>query len=556
MTGRKGYIIIIGIFAAVVLSLIPLSVFFQRTLQMEMAKQFNNQQLLLANAEAKNVKDYLNNAQDELNHIAQFALLLQDRKESDYTLLTDVLFTDAASVRKRVAFLDSRGTTVYARGAEQAIGIDEKSVVEQAERLCPGNVKMQQDGGLVSIIAPLCRLDAAVGAVVITLDIRDIAKTLLSAIKSGTRGYAWMMDAKGNLLYHPEQPTMVGRNLNKADASCFSCHKNFDVERQIIAGRGDFLSGEQYGRYLSPTGEDKILAFSVVSVGDARWIVAVSAPYSEVTLSVKESMRIYAGVMILIFFGTGGVSAWLIALNRSREKTEESSRHKQELEAIHAEKLASFERLTSGITSEIGSPLTSVISFVDVLLGKEDDEFKKETLETIYFHVNRISEMLKQLSGFSKMTPVELKPCKVNNTIEGALSLIQYDERVQNITVIRDLQPDLPAITTDGNQISHAFVNIILNAADAMPNGGTLTIHSRVHNENIVVEFEDSGKGIGKENLGRVFDPFYSTKEKGTGLGLAVSFGIVKELNGSLTVESELGKGSRFVVTLPIQRAN
>jgi len=556
MDGRKGYFVIIGIFAAVVLSLLPLSVFFQRTLQMEMAKQFNNQQLLLANAEAKNVADYLNRAQDELYHVAQLSLLLPDRRETDFKLLTDVLFSEETGVKKRVEFLDARGAVVYARGTLPALGIEEISVVERAKGLCPGDVRVQQDGGLVSIITPLCRPDAAVGAVVISMNIQDIARMLLSAIKSGTRGYAWMMDATGNLLYHPEQPTMVGRNLNKADASCFSCHKNFDVEQKIIAGRGNFLSGEQYGRYLSPTGEDKILAFSVVAVGDARWIVAVSAPYSEVTLSIKQPMKIYAWVMILIFVGAGGVSAWLIALNRSREKTAERIRHEKELEAIHAEKLASFERLTSGITSEIGSPLTSVISFVDVLLSKEDDEFKKETLETIYFHVQRISEILKQLSGFSKVTPVALEPCKVNNVIEGALSLIQYDKRVQNITIIREFSADIPVFTTDVNQISHAFVNIILNAADAMPNGGTLTIHSRVHNGAIVIEFDDTGAGIGKESLGRIFDPFYSTKEQGTGLGLAVSYSIVKDLHGSLTVESELNKGSRFVVTLPLAGKN
>ena len=491
---------------------------------MEMAEQFNNQQLLLANAEAKNIKDYLNNTQDELYHIAQFASLLRDRKELNYKMLTEVLFTDAASVKKRIEFLDMRGRIVYTRGNVHAIGLEEKSVVEWAKRLCPGNARMQQDGGLVSIITPICRYDSIIGAVVISMDIQDIAKTFLSAIKSGTRGYAWMMDGKGNLLYHPEQPAMVGRNLNKTDASCFSCHKNFDVEQKIISGRGDFCSGDYYGRYVAPTGEDKILAYSSVLVGDARWIVAVSAPYSEVTLSIKRSMKIYAWIIILIFVTTGGVSAWLIVINWKREKAEERAKHEQELEMMHSEKLASFERLTSGITSEIGNPLTSVFSFIDVLMDREDDEFKRETLETMYFHMNRISEILKQLSGFSKMTPVELKPCKVNNLIEDSLSLIQYDKRVQDITIIRDLQPDMPAITTDGNQLSQAFVNIVLNAADAMPNGGTLTIRSRVQDGNIVIEFEDTGVGIDKEDLGRIFDPFYSTKEKGTGLGLAVSY--------------------------------
>ncbi len=357
-----------------------------------------------------------------------------------------------------------------------------------------------------------------------------------------------MMDEKGNLLYHPTQPNMVGRNLYKTDSSCFKCHKTFDVEKKIIEGRGDY-----YGRYVAPTGEDKILAFSTIAVGNARWIVAVSAPYSEVTMSIKRSMNLYAWIIIVIFMTTSGVAAMLLVLNRKQEQAEERAKHEKELEMMHSEKLASLERLTSGITSEIGNPLTSVFSFIDVLMDMEDDEFKKETLETIFFHMNRIADILKQLSSFSKMPPMELKPCKVNSLIEESLSLIQYDQRVQDITVVRDLWPDMPAITTDGNQLSQVIVNIVLNAADAMPSGGTLTIRSRVENNSIVIDFEDTGVGIDKENLSRIFDPFYTTKEHGTGLGLAVSYSIIKKLNGSLTVESDLNKGSRFMITLPMK---
>jgi two-component system NtrC family sensor kinase len=120
---------------------------------------------------------------------------------------------------------------------------------------------------------------------------------------------------------------------------------------------------------------------------------------------------------------------------------------------------------------------------------------------------------------------------------------------------MRDLWPDMPVITTDGNQLSQVIVNIVLNAADAMPNGGTLTIRSRLKDDRVVIDFVDTGARIAKENLGRIFDPFYTTKEQGTGLGLAVSYSIIKKLNGSLTVESGPDKGSRFVITLPLNGA-
>lgn len=548
----KRYIVIAGVLAGIVLSLMTLSVFFQRTLQMEMAEQFNKQQLLLANAKASGIQDYLHGVRDEMLHIAQSVSLFQVRKDADFKFITSGVFKDNALVKKRIEFLDRRGEVLFTRGNVHAEGPDEKNIIKRAAGLCPGDVLIQQDTKTLSLVAPACRLDSFTGAVMITMDIQDIAKTFLSSIRTASRENAWMMDEKGNLLYHPTQPNMVGRNLHKTDSSCFECHKTFDVEKKIIEGRGDYCSGDYYGRYVAPTGENKILAYSSAMAGDTRWIVAVSAPYSEVTRSIRRSMNFYTWIIVLIAMTTSGVSAWLIVLNQKRKRAEEWARHEKELEMMHSEKLASLERLTSGITSEIGNPLTSVFSFIDVLMDMEEDEFKKETLETIFFHMSRISDILKQLSGYSKMTPLELKACKVNNLIEDSLSLIQYDKRVQDITVVRDLRSDLPAITTDGNQLSQVIVNIVLNAADAMPNGGTLTIRSRVQNGGIAIDFEDTGVGIDRESLGRIFDPFYTTKEKGTGLGLAVSYSIIKNLNGNLTVESELNKGSRFMITLPL----
>jgi signal transduction histidine kinase len=546
----RGYAVIIGGLVAVIAILVTLSVFFQRTLETETAEQFNKQQLLLANAEASNIQTYINGIKEEMLSIVRAMSQFQVRKEGDCRVLTDVVFKDNDNVKKRVEFLDRHGEIFFSRGNVHAEGPDEKKIVSRAARLCPGDVLMEQDLKMISIVAPICRYDSLIGAAVLTLDIQDIAKTFLSPIKSGSRGYAWMMDEKGDLLYHPTQPNMVGRNLYKTDSSCFKCHKTFDAEKKIIEGRGDY-----FGRYVAPTGEDKVLAFSTVSAGNARWIVAVSAPYSEVTLSIKQSMRFYTWIIILIFLTTSGVATMLIILNRKREQAEGRAKREKELEMMHAEKLASLERLTSGITSEIGNPLTSIFSFVQILTDMEEDEFKKETLETISFHMNRIEDILKQLSGFSKVPPLELKPCKVNGLIEDSLTLLQYDKRVQNITIMRDLGLNIPVITTDGNQLSQVIVNIVLNAVDAMPNGGTLTIRSRLKDNDVEIDFEDTGVGIAKENISSIFDPFYTTKEKGTGLGLAVSYSIIKKLNGTLMVESGPDKGSRFVITLPLNGA-
>ncbi len=545
MKSNKEHIVMIVVLVVIVLSLIVLSVFFERTLQMETAEQFNRQQLFLAETEASSISNYLNTLRDETLHIARLVSLFRPTKETDYKPVTEVVFKDSSTVKKRLVLLDQRGAPLFSRGNAHAAGPSEERVVETAKRLCPADVLIRQDGNLISLVAPICRYDSFTGAVLLSIDIPDIARTYLGTIKSGTHGYAWMMDEKGNLLYHPTQPNMVGRNLYRTDSSCFKCHQSFDIEKKIIEGRGDY-----YGRHVAPTGEDKVLAFSTIDAGAARWIVAISAPYSEITKTVKRSMKFYSWIILVIVATTGTVSALMIVSQRKREKAEERAQYEKELEMMHAEKLASLERLTAGITSEIGNPLTSVFSFVRILMDMEQDEFKKETLETVFLHMNRIKDILKQLSVFSR-TPMELKPCKVNNVIEDSLSLIQYDKRVQDITIVKELSPALPVITTDGNQLSQVVVNLVLNAADAMPNGGTLTIRSRVTDSRIVVDFADTGLGIDKASLGRIFDLFYTTKEQGTGLGLAVCHTIMQKLSGSITVESEPNKGSRFMITLP-----
>jgi signal transduction histidine kinase len=225
---------------------------------------------------------------------------------------------------------------------------------------------------------------------------------------------------------------------------------------------------------------------------------------------------------------------------------------KMEEQMSNSEKLASIGRLAAGIAHEIGNPLTSIFSFVQILREIEHDEFKKESLQTIHFHINRISEILKQLSGFTKMPLGEAKECQVNDVIETSINLIQYDKKAREITMKKDLASQLPAVTADCNQLSQVFVNLILNAIDAMPQGGVLTVRSRVSGDDIVIQFEDSGVGIPPEDLIKIFDPFYTTKEKGTGLGLAVSYNIVKKMNGTLTVESEVGQGTTFTVSLPV----
>ncbi|HYQ48335.1 MAG TPA: cache domain-containing protein, partial [Thermodesulfovibrionales bacterium] len=601
----RGYGVVVAMFMVGIVALVSLNIFYQRSLKMEMAEQFNHQQLLLAKTEALRIESYLNVVKEDLLHFVQIASMINLPREADFRIITDSVCRHIGDIKRRVVFLDAQGAVRFTRGTMPIQETDDRIFLMAVKDGCQNDVRIHQDAKRVYLTAPICRSNSLYGAMVIFLDIQDVSTLFLSPLKSGERGYAWMMDDSGNLLYHPTQPDMVGKNLYKTDSSCFRCHRSFDVEKKIIEGRGDFQ-----GRYIAPSGEDKILAFSTTSVGDAKWIVAVSAPYSEVTRLIGKSTKVYSLFIMFSILAMCFTSVILIIFFRKKVKAEELEKRKKVLEEyagelehkvdvrtkelstekeklhtvvsalgsglilldaqgriqwinqtmkdiagrdisgmacedicsdytvvgsyeehglqteiisnlfgrsdryyqmttapvkaqdgsidgyikllqdvtemkraeeqmVHAEKLSSLERLTSGIAQEIGNPLTSVFSFVQMLREVEHDELKKETIETIYFHMNRIAGILKQLSSFSKMPPPELKPARVNNLIEDSLSLIQYDKRVQDITIVKDLSSAIPEITTDSSQLRQVFVNVILNAADAMPHGGTLTIRSR-----------------------------------------------------------------------------
>lgn len=676
----RGYFFIIGILIIIVSALVTLNVFFQSSLQLDMATQFNKQQLLLARSIANTISSHISGMKEEVSKISYKISEKDSLSKEDFISLVKGELRHKGIVRADAVFLDERRDVQFYIGDSDLIKRYLPELLK-GSRIKEGESRIIELPSTLAILSPVYKKGHHTGTFFFLFRIDDIGKRFLTDIKSGTRGYAWMMDDKGNLLYHPTQPEMVGKNLYITDRSCFKCHRSFELEKRILEEKG-----ENFGVYVAPTGEDKVLAYSTADIGPSKWIVAVSAPYSEVTLAIQRSMKLYSWLIISIFATTTIAAAMLIMINRKRVQAEERARHQEELERyaknlekevamrtmelssekeklntivsaigsgillmnkhgkiewanqkmkeivgvdingkyceeicpnctplssykgkniqteiltnlfgerdkyfqittapikdengevhsyirliqdvtemkkleeqmMHSEKMASLGRLTAGIAHEIGNPLTSVFSFVQILKEIEEDEFKRESLETIYFHIERIANILKQLSGFSKTPPLEFRSWNINGLIETALSLIQYDKRAKDVRIIRELSPEVPEIITDGNQLSQVFINIILNAFDAMPEGGSLTLRSLVQNGDLIIEFEDTGVGISEENLSRIFDPFYTTKEKGTGLGLAVSYSIIKKLNGSLTVKSEPKKGSKFTIILPINGA-
>jgi len=232
-----------------------------------------------------------------------------------------------------------------------------------------------------------------------------------------------------------------------------------------------------------------------------------------------------------------------------------------EQQVLHSEKLAALGRLAAGVAHEIGNPLTSISTFAQLLREMASDEFSQSSLDIINTHIQRITEIVRQMSTFARPDSINIKLLQVNDIMTSSLDLMRLDKRMKSTIQMRvNLDPTVPRTMTDEGQIAQVFINIILNALDAMPEGGTLTVASR-HSpderglDTIFIDISDTGTGIAPDALAKIFDPFYTTKEagKGTGLGLSVSYNIVKRFKGDIKVASELGKGTTFTIVLPVQ---
>jgi len=240
-----------------------------------------------------------------------------------------------------------------------------------------------------------------------------------------------------------------------------------------------------------------------------------------------------------------------------------TERTRLEEQLLQAEKLSSIGLLAAGVAHEINTPLTGISSYTQMLLKDAakiaetsqttENERRKAILEKIEKQTFRAAEIVGGLLSFSRLGGSDFSVVDINQIIHDSLSLLDHQFDRSRVKVARKLYDALPAVYGNTGKLQQVFVNLFLNARDAMPSGGELGIQTGMDNSMVVVDISDTGGGISGENLKRIFDPFFTTKGigKGTGLGLAVSYGIIQEHGGGIFVESAAGKGTRFTLKLP-----
>lgn len=258
------------------------------------------------------------------------------------------------------------------------------------------------------------------------------------------------------------------------------------------------------------------------------------------------------------------IQSWNLQLEQKVEERTEKLRMARE-QLIQSEKMASMGVLASSVAHEINNPLQGILTYIKLMLkilsGETVEQEKidnfRNYLGLMGSEIERCGDMVKNLLVFSKHTKLNLQESHINNVIENSLQLLENKFKLQEVKVERDFQLDLPAIYCDVKQIQQTVMAIIINALEAMPKGGTLTLGSRrIDSGQLEVFITDTGEGIPRETLRNIFDPFFTTKDtvKSTGLGLFVAYGIIKEHKGTIRAESQPGEGTTFRITLPLKK--
>jgi signal transduction histidine kinase len=274
------------------------------------------------------------------------------------------------------------------------------------------------------------------------------------------------------------------------------------------------------------------------------------------------------GLEILLYNVVAVVTGVLVAREKQeKERHQHTAQHLErsltelkdmERELLRAEKLSAIGQLSAGLAHEIRNPLSSIKGAVEILAADYPPQHKKHRmLKVLDREADRLNKVLTTFLSFARPQPMQPKPADIINQLEGVIGLIEAQAKKAGVDIVRHYPPELPLIKLDEEQMGQVFLNLMLNAVQAMPEGGKLTIRIRQAVKDgkprLQLEFSDTGVGVKPEDLPNLFNPFFTTKPGGTGLGLSICYRIVEQHGGKIGVESKPGKGATFTLWLPLE---
>ena len=284
-------------------------------------------------------------------------------------------------------------------------------------------------------------------------------------------------------------------------------------------------------------------------IGQEGWAIRDTRHIYKYNASTEDGRPLTLNISLAPFEAARGVvTGTLVVIENVTERAQ------LEQQLLEREKLSSIGLLAAGVAHEVNTPLAGISSYAQMLLQQvQQNDPKRRLLEKIHVQTVRASGIVKNLLNFSRTGDAQFREVDINRVIEDTLQLLEPQLRSAKFKISCTYDEHLQPAYGSASKLQQVFMNLILNARDAMPNGGRLTVHTRAVDTSLVIDFRDTGVGIAPENIARIYDPFFTTKEvgQGTGLGLALSYGIIQEHNGRIFVESRPGEGAHFTIKLP-----
>ena len=431
------------------------------------------------------------------------------------------------------------------------------------------------------IIAPVFRDGTLSHTIVGFIILKNHTMGGIEKIRIGKTGYAYIVDAAGNIIVHPQKerllenfsdnPAVSGLLTEKEGITEFT---NKDDVRILAA----FARIEETGWGVvvrQPTEESYTLAeqnflfLVIVFLGSLAAALAfgvyLARKISNPVTALLDGVNKVAGgdLDTRIPVKTGDEIGQLAAAfndmtGKLRAHIDEIDRAHSEVlktqkQLLQSEKMAAIGQLAAGLAHEIYNPLNVISGFTEVLLKQGTHaETGKRHLEEIYRETGRCQKLIADLLRFAKPKNTGRDHADIGVILQETLSLIQAQAKTQGISVNAEMPPELPPATVDRDQVKQVLLNLLLNACQAMPEGGDLSVKAYRENNSVLIAVKDTGIGIKQQDIKNIFNPFFTTKAEGTGLGLALSYAAMESHGGTITVASEEGKGSIFTISFPL----
>jgi signal transduction histidine kinase len=529
--------------------------------------KLNEQQRIYARQGARGIEEFFATWTGNLNALSQMSAVIAGGAEGRSALK---LFYETNQARiMTITRLDEKGIIRDDFPDSSLVGTDishQKHVAELMQDHKPviSDVFRSVEGvDAVALFVPIFRGAEFKGSVGVLVDFKSLSRRYFDALKIGKTGYAWVISRDGTILYTPV-PGFIGTSILKAKSDNPSSEFLVNAMLQGREGTAEYISDRSGARHLGPT--RRYAVYLPIRFGNTFWSICVDSSEQDVfadLTSFRNKLALVVGALFIfgMVFSTLGARAWLIVKEQEKRARAELEIARQRNQLVHLSRVSMLGELSGSIVHELGQPLTAILSNAQAaqrFLKQSSPDLSQlgDILTDIVADDQRAGEVIRRLRPLLKQGEMQFQPISANETVQEVLKVLHNELLGRGVTAQVELEPNLPVLHADRVGLQQVLINLITNACDAMAEmpheDRHLTIHTGLAGGDFVlISVSDNGPGIAQERLKRIFEPFFTSKTHGMGLGLSVCRTIIAAHGGKLWANNNSGRGATFQFTLP-----